>query len=73
MGNSLYSPSAALRRRSLNRGVFGGSRVWTAVAVLVWGVRLLRWAVGRREVVVAREQLHPGDRITIRALPRDRR
>lgn len=67
-GASILSPTAALRRRSLSRGILGGSRVWTAVAVVVWGSRFLRRVLGRQEIVVARESLKPGQTMTIRAL-----
>lgn len=64
------SPFVLLRRRALQRGVLGGNRLWTAVAVVVWGTRLLRRVIGRHEVVVARDVLKPGQALTVRAIRR---
>lgn len=67
-GAPLYSPTAALRRRSINRGVLGGSRFWTILGAVLWGGRLLRRVLARQEQLVAREVLKPGQHVTIRAL-----
>lgn len=66
----LVSPFVLLRRRALQRGVLGGNRLWTAVAVVVWGTRLLRRVLGRHEIVVARDELKPGQALTVRDLGR---
>jgi hypothetical protein len=63
------SPLAALRRNSITKGFFGGSSGWMAVGVVVWGGRLLRKAVGRREEIVATEKLEPGQRLELRTIP----
>ncbi|MEO7372124.1 MAG: hypothetical protein ABI949_08015 [Ilumatobacteraceae bacterium] len=64
------SPVAALRRNALYKGVLGGSRGWLAIGVAVWGPRLLKKALGRTEVVVAKEVLKPGQALRIEALER---
>ena len=37
-----FSPTAALRRNALYKGLFGGSRGWLAVGAVVWGPRLMK-------------------------------
>jgi hypothetical protein len=57
-----------LRRRGLERGVFGHSRVWMAVwAVLTVG-RLFR-RLTRPKPVVERFELKPGETVVIAHLP----
>jgi hypothetical protein len=62
------SPTAALRRKALTKGLIGGSRGWVAVGVAVYGPRLLKKALGRNEVFVAKEVLKPGDSLYLRAI-----
>jgi hypothetical protein len=62
------SPTAALRRNALTKGLFGGSRGWMAVGVAVYGPRLMKKALGRSEQVVATERLEPGQAIRIEAI-----
>ena len=62
------SPTAALRRNALYKGLFGGSRGWMAVGALVWGPRLMKKALGRNEQVVATERLEPGQVLRIEAI-----
>jgi hypothetical protein len=62
------SPTAALRRNALYKGLLGGSRGWMAVGALVWGPRLMKKALGRNEQVVATERLVPGQAIRIEAI-----
>lgn len=69
-GLLLVSPMLVVRRLALQRGILGGGRVWTAVAVVVYGTRILRRVLGRNEVVVARDELTPGQGLVVRALGR---
>lgn len=62
------SPFAALRRNSITRGFLGGSNGWMAVGVVVWGGRMLRKALGRREEIVAIEKLEPGQFLELRTI-----
>ena len=62
------SPTAALRRNALYKGLLGGSRGWMAVGALVWGPRLMKKALGRNEQVVATERLEPGQVLRIEAI-----
>ena len=41
------SPSVLIRRRALQRGVFGSSPMWRAVAVVVFGRRFLKRVFGK--------------------------
>ena len=58
-----------LRRAAVDRGVFGSSRTWAAVAVAIYGVRLLRWMARRETETVAVEGLEAGETLLIRAVP----
>lgn len=55
-----------LRRQGFARGVMGSSRGWLAFWILLTALRMVRKAAGRREEVVYREELRPGERILIR-------
>lgn len=61
---------AFLRARSLREGFLRGRRAWTAVGVVVWGVRLIRRLAARRPQIVASERLESGQSITITASDR---
>lgn len=58
-----------LTRYGTTRGIFGGSRAWTAVAILAWAVRLAQRSRGKEAKVVYSEVLHPGQTIEVRHLP----
>lgn len=58
-----------LMRYGTTRGLLGGSRAWTVVAVLGWSLRLLRRNRGSEPKVVLSEVLHPGEILEIRHLP----
>lgn len=60
-----------LRSRSVRDGLVRGKKVWTAIGVLVWGLRILRKMGERRPVTVAREVLSPGESITVTAISRE--
>ena len=66
--SSLFAPSAVLRQRSLQRGLFGGHKGWMAVGVFVWGPRLYKRFVGRQEQLIATERLLPGQSIQLTAV-----
>lgn len=54
-----------LFRTGLRRGLLGGSRVWTVVAVSVAGVRLLKKLAGGQPEVVFRRALRPGEALVV--------
>ncbi|MCE9622492.1 MAG: hypothetical protein K8R99_09125 [Actinomycetia bacterium] len=66
--SSLFAPSAVLRQRSLQRGLFGGHKGWMAVGVLVWMPRVLKRLGGRKEELIATERLRPGQTIQLTAV-----
>ena len=66
--SSLFAPTAVLRQRSLQRGLFGGHKGWMAVGVFVWGPRLYRRFLGRNEELIATERLLPGQSIHLVAV-----
>jgi hypothetical protein len=67
------SPTAALRRNALYKGLLGGSRGWLAVGAVVWAPRLMKRALGKNEEIVAKEVLKPGQALRIEALERPTR
>ena len=68
-----FSPTAALRRNALYKGLFGGSRGWLAVGAVVWGPRLMKRILGRTEKVVATEVLKPGQALYLQTIPQETR
>jgi hypothetical protein len=58
-----------LTRYGTTRGILGGSRVWTAVAVLGWSLRLIQRGRAKVPKVVYTEVLRPGETLEIRHLP----
>lgn len=63
------SPIGGLRGLAVRRGLLGGSRPWMIVAGVLWGLRLLRRASGRRPELLSVERLKPGQTLQITALP----
>ncbi len=58
-----------LTKYGTTRGILGGSRAWTAVAVLGWSVRLIQRGRAKEPKVVYSEVLRPGEMLEIRHLP----
>ena len=69
----LLSPTVALRRNALYKGLLGGQRGWMVVGAFVWAPRLMKKALGRTEEVVAIERLEPGQALRIEAIRRPSR
>ncbi|MEO8264798.1 MAG: hypothetical protein ABI706_04720 [Ilumatobacteraceae bacterium] len=69
----LVSPTIALRRNAIYKGLLGGQRGWLAIGAVVWAPRLLKKALGRTEQVVATERLEPGQALRIEAIKRPTR
>ncbi|MDA0370081.1 MAG: hypothetical protein O3C62_00105 [Actinomycetota bacterium] len=62
-----------LRSRSLRQGFLRGGRVWSTIGVVVWGIHLVRRAVGRRPEVVTTESIRPGRSIVVSSVERGSR
>ena len=58
-----------LTRYGTTRGLLGGSRAWTVVAVIGWSLRILKRGRVTGPEVVFSEQLRPGEILEIRHLP----
>jgi hypothetical protein len=58
-----------LWRTGFRRGILGGSRAWTTVAIVAGGWQLLRRLRGKEPEVVFAEELHPGEALLITAGP----
>lgn len=56
-----------LVRRGTRLGVIGGSRGWTVVWMVAGVVQVVRWLADSGERVVLREELGPGETISITA------
>lgn len=69
----LLSPTVALRRNAIYKGLLGGQRGWMVLGAVVWAPRLLKKALGRTEQVVATERLEPGQALRIEAIRRPTR
>lgn len=54
-----------LTRYGTTKGFLGGSRAWTGVAVLAWGLRLLQRSRKGEPKVVYSEVLRPGEVLEI--------
>jgi hypothetical protein len=55
-----------LYRRGQLRGLFGGSKGWTVVWAVLFGVRMLKKASTREPEVVYSEILGPGETVILR-------
>lgn len=55
--------------RAWRNGVLGGSQAWTAVFLVIGGLRVVRWLSRDGDGVVYREELQPGESVTISHLP----
>jgi hypothetical protein len=65
----ILSPTVALRRNAVYKGLLGGSRVWMAVGAVVWAPRFFKRVMGRVPEFVAKEVLAPGQTVCIEAIP----
>ena len=67
-GIGSLSPSYVLRRAALRKGVLGGNKSWMVLFVFLSTPTLMRKVFGRTEVLLAREQLKPGQFIRLEGL-----
>ena len=65
---SYLSPIAYARRNGLYKGLLGGDRRWLMVGGTLWGLRVLRKALGRTETVVTVEKMEPGQWMSLRTI-----
>jgi hypothetical protein len=62
------------RRRSVSEGLINGRSLWQAVAVVLYGRRILASVLRKKPEVVAVERLAPGQFVSIRTIdPRSER
>lgn len=55
-----------LLRTGVRRGLLGGSRVWTTVAGVTVGIRVLRKITGSEPELVHTSKLRPGETLVVR-------
>jgi hypothetical protein len=56
------------RRRSVSEGFLSGRSLWQAVAVVLYGRRILASVLRKKPEVVAVERLAPGQFVSIRTI-----
>jgi hypothetical protein len=54
-----------LQTRGVNKGILGSSRGWFWVAVVTWGLRRVRRAIGSEYDLVYRGEVRPGETLQI--------
>lgn len=62
------APSAFLFRSAVRKGLFGDSRIWKAVGILMLARRGLRKIMGSEVRTVAVERIRPGETVILRGL-----
>jgi hypothetical protein len=71
------SPTAAIRRRALDRALYGDDRLWQSVFMMIVLRRLARRVMGAEPKLVASEKLEAGQAIRVESIdkrkPRSRR
>lgn len=55
-----------LLRTGVRRGLFGGSRTWTTVAGVLFGVKMLKRLTGGEPELVHSTKLRPGESLVVR-------
>jgi hypothetical protein len=62
------SPYVLIRRRALQRGVFGSSAIWRAIAVVMFGGQFLKRVFGKNPEYLGTERLRAGQFVRIEAI-----
>ncbi len=62
------SLSALIRTRAIQRGIFGSSPMWRAIAVVMFGTRFLRKVFGKHPDHLGVEKLKAGQFVRIEAI-----
>ncbi|MGH9134152.1 MAG: hypothetical protein ACRDZZ_09460 [Ilumatobacteraceae bacterium] len=62
------SPSVLIRRRALHKGILGPSRMWRAIAFVVFGRKLLKRIFGKNVDELGTEKLTAGQLVQIEAI-----
>lgn len=57
-----------LKRNAMRKGVLGGNKSWMVLFVFLYTPSLMRRVFGRTEVLLAREELKPGQFVRVQAL-----
>ena len=62
------SLSALIRSRALQRGIFGSSPLWRAIAIVVYGRRFLKRIFGKTPEDLGTEKLTAGQLVQVAAI-----
>jgi hypothetical protein len=54
-----------LRRRAVESGFLGGSKLWVRIGIVVWSLHLLKRLVGSEPQTVYQAELEPGQTLVI--------
>jgi hypothetical protein len=58
-----------IRTRATSKGLFGGSRGWMAIWVMLTGRKFVGKYIGKDAQIVSLERLKPGESMTLSAIP----
>ena len=62
------APSVWMFQKSVRDGIFGDSRIWRTIGLLIIGRRALRKVMGSEAQTVAVERIKPGETIVLRGV-----
>ncbi|MDQ3739142.1 MAG: hypothetical protein M3337_08240 [Actinomycetota bacterium] len=66
---SRFRPTMLLRSSAISRGFLGSSRGWRTIGIAYFGIAAVRKLFGRTPEVVSVDELAPGQRMQITAIP----
>jgi hypothetical protein len=65
---TLLHPASLIRQKALREGIFGPSRWWKLIAVVVFGSGIIRRFLGKQPQHLGTEKLVAGQSVTITAI-----
>jgi hypothetical protein len=65
---TLFAPSALIFSNAMRKGLFGDSRVWKAVGIVILARRGLKKLMGSEPRTLAVERIKPGETVILRGV-----
>jgi hypothetical protein len=65
---TLLAPSALIFSNAMRKGLFGDSRVWKAVGIVILARRGLKKVMGSEPRTLAVERIKPGETVILRGV-----
>jgi hypothetical protein len=65
---SLFAPSALIFSNAMRKGLFGDSRLWKAVGIVILARRGLKKVMGGEPRTLAVERIKPGETVILRGV-----